>query len=152
MNKKIEQIKNVRNFLLDQTRDLTTKQVNDIPAGFNNNVIWNLAHVISAQQGVCYVRAGLPIVVDDKYFSPFRPSKKPEHFIDDTEVAIIKKLLITTIRRFEQDLEENLFVRYSPWLARPYGIEVSDINDAMDFLIYHEGLHAGYIMAMKHLL
>jgi hypothetical protein len=60
--------------------------------------------------------------------------------------------LITTIRRFEQDLEENLFVRYSPWLARPYGIEVSDINDAMDFLIYHEGLHAGYIMAMKHLL
>jgi hypothetical protein len=152
LNKKVEQIKNVRNFLLDQIKDLTTEQLNEIPAGFNNNVIWNLAHIISAQQGVCYARADLPIVVEEKYFGPYRPSKKPEHFIDDAEVAIIKKLLIVSIEKFEQDLEDHLFVRYSPWLARPYGIEVTDINDAMDFLIYHEGLHAGYIIAMKHLL
>lgn len=138
--------------MLDQISGLTTEQLNKIPIGYNNNVIWNLAHFISAQQGVCYVRAGLPIVVEEKYFHLFRPATKPEGFIDSTEIGTIKDLFISSIKKFEHDFEENCFDNYTPWLAKPYGFEVSDIYDAIDFLIYHEGLHAGYIIALKHLL
>ncbi len=39
MNKKIEKIKNFRLFLLKQIGGLTTQQLNDIPAGYNNNYL-----------------------------------------------------------------------------------------------------------------
>ncbi|MEQ6118638.1 DinB family protein [Reichenbachiella sp. MALMAid0571] len=152
MSKKIEQIKNVRLFILDQIKDLSPKQLNKIPEGFNNNVIWNLSHIISAQQSVCYVRANLPYVVEDKYFSSYQPSTKPEDFIDSSEIENIKELFITSIETFEKDHKEDLFANYTPWLAKPYGIKVSNIEDATDFLMFHEGLHAGYVIALKHLL
>jgi hypothetical protein len=49
-----------RQLLLDQIAGLTTEELNQIPRGLNNNIIWNLAHLISGQQGIFYARAGLP--------------------------------------------------------------------------------------------
>ena len=152
MKKEIEQIKNIRFYLLDQINLLTTKQLNEIPEGFNNNVIWNLAHCISAQQSICYAHAELPIVVDDKYYSPYRPSKKPEGFIDSAEIGIVKEVFVTSIEQLQHDFEANLFKGYIPWLAKPYGVKISNINDAINFVTYHEGLHAGSIIALKNLL
>lgn len=152
MNKKVGQIKNIRLFLLDQIKDLNPEQLNKIPENYNNNVIWNLSHLISAQQSVCYVRSNVPFVVEEKYFYSHQPSTQPEAFINTSEINLIKELFITSIDDFQRDLDSNLFSNYSPWLAKPYGVKVSNIEDAMDFLIYHEGLHAGYIIALKHLL
>lgn len=63
MNKQIEIIRKTRVKLLEMLSDLSTDQLNKIPAGFNNNIIWNLAHLVAAQQGICYLRAGLPMVL-----------------------------------------------------------------------------------------
>jgi hypothetical protein len=56
MNNKIDKIKKIRGFLLEQIADLTNEQLNTIPNGFHNNIIWNLIHSICAQQGICYLR------------------------------------------------------------------------------------------------
>ena len=53
---------------------LTVEQLNKIPAGFNNNIIWNYAHTISAQQVLCYRLAGVTPVVDENFIELF---KKP---------------------------------------------------------------------------
>jgi hypothetical protein len=148
MLKSIEFIKGPRTFILSLIENLTVEQLNYIPQGFNNNLIWNLAHLISGQQGICYTRAGLPIVVDDKYYTPYRPDTKPEQFIDATEIAIIKQLFITSINRLETDIQDNIFTNYPAWISR-YGTEITSFDDAMDFLPFHEGLHCGYIMALK---
>jgi len=50
MKKEIERLKKTRIFLLDLIKDLTTEQLNEIPKGFNNNIIWNLGHLIASQQ------------------------------------------------------------------------------------------------------
>jgi hypothetical protein len=97
MNTKIENIKSFRLFLLEQIDYLTTKQLNEIPEGFNNNVIWNLGHLICVQQNMCYVKAGLSIAVDDKYFSPFLSGTKPESFIHEQEIKNIKEVFISSI-------------------------------------------------------
>lgn len=135
--------------MLKVVGDLTTEQLNHIPQGFNNNIIWNLAHIISGQQGICYTRAGLPIIVDDKYFTPYRPDTKPERFIDADEITAIKQLFLTTIDQLEADIQNNVFDGHYPaWLSR-YGTEITSFDDAMSFLPFHEGLHCGYMMALK---
>jgi hypothetical protein len=83
MNTKIDKIKNFRLYLLKQVEGLTAQQFNHIPQGYSNNIVWNVGHLISAQQNMCYVRAGLPITVDDRYFSPYISGTKPSAVMDD---------------------------------------------------------------------
>jgi len=148
MDKRIESIKKTRSYLLTLIEDLNTDQLNSIPPGFNNNIIWNLGHLISAQQGLCYLRSGLSIVIEEKFILPFKPETKPEKYLSTEDVAEIKNLLLTSLDEFNTDLQNNLFQSYNSFLTR-YGVELNTVEDAIDFLPYHEGLHAGYIMALK---
>lgn len=154
MNKKIEKIKNFRAFLLKEISGLTTEQLNTIPTGYNNNIIWNLAHLICIEQNMCYVRANLPIVVEDKHFSPYMPGTKPGMFINEQEVRNIKELLISSIDKLQVAFDENRFNIYTPSVMIPkvYGFEVTNIDEALEYLLHHEGFHSGYILSLKHLV
>ncbi|MBD0259700.1 MAG: DinB family protein [Cytophagales bacterium] len=154
MNRKIENIKNYRLYLLGQLDGLSTQQLNAIPAGYSNNLVWNLAHLVSVAQNLGYVRAGLPIAVDDRYFSPYLPGTKPERFIDEPEIQTIKALCITSVDGFQADYAKNRFGNYSPsaGIRQVYGVEVSTIDEAIDYLLYHEGFHGGYMLSLKRLL
>jgi len=151
MEKQFEVLRNTRKSLIQFIEELSPEQLNKIPPGFNNNIIWNLAHMISAQQNVCYVRSGRKVVVDEAFFAAYKPDTKPEGTVGPEGIAAIKGLLFSTIDRFESDYKENVFSDYVPWTNR-YGVEIATIEDVLGFLPYHEGLHLGYIMALKRLI
>ncbi|MGI4021264.1 MAG: DinB family protein [Janthinobacterium lividum] len=151
MTQQIEKTKSVRTYLLKLIEDLSIEQLNEIPEGFNNNIIWNLAHLTAAQQSICYKRSGLQPTVQDKYVSPFLPGTKPENFVDSTDVETIKSLLISSLDTFESDYKKGFFTSYTPFVTR-YGVELANIDDAVNFVLYHEGLHTGVIMALKRLV
>jgi hypothetical protein len=148
MNKSIYTVLKTRLYLLDQVKDLTTEQLNKIPDGFVNNIIWHLGHMISSQQGLCYTRSGVPITVDDNYYTPYRPGTIPVNFVDTAEVAVIKELMISTLDQLDNDLSNAIFITYDGFESR-YGILLDNITVAVDFVCYHEGLHAGFVMALK---
>lgn len=154
MSTKIEKIKNFRLYLLKQIENLSTQKLNKIPSGYKNNIIWNLGHMICAQQNMCYVKAGLPIAVEDKYFSPFLSGAKPESIIEENEIKNLKEIFISSIDKLQSDYDKNLFVNYSPSAAiqKAYGFEVNNVDSAIEYILHHEGIHAGYILAMKRLL
>ena len=54
MKPQIETIRKTRSFLLEQIRNFGNEQLNQVAEGFNNNIVWNLGHMIAAQQGMCY--------------------------------------------------------------------------------------------------
>ena len=140
--------------MLNQIDQLTSEQLNKIPAGYTNNIIWNVDHLIAATQSLCYTRAGLPITVDDRYVSPYMPGTKPERYVDEQEIDTIKSLLITSMDQLNADANNHLFAQYSPsaMIPKQYGVEVNTLDDAIDFLLYHDGFHAGYILSLKHLV
>ena len=148
MNPTIDTIKKTRQFLLNLVNDVTIDQLNEVPPGFNNNIIWNLAHMIAAQQGVCYLRAGQKTHVPEEFYLPYKTDTKPEGFLDSSEIEKIKGLLFTTLDQLEEDYNANLFANYHAWTNR-YGTTLSNIDEAVQFLLFHEGLHTGYIMALK---
>lgn len=154
MRKKIAKMKGFRLFLLKQIDGLDPVQLNHIPTGFNNNIIWNLGNMLSAEQTMCYVRAGLPPTIDNHFLSPYLPGTRPERLIDQSEIDHIKALLISSLDKLESDLAGQIFVNYSPSVMIPkvYGFEVSNIDEAIDYLLYHDGYHSGCILSLKHLL
>lgn len=154
MDRKIDKIKKVRQFILEQITGLSDEQLNKIPAGFTNNIIWNLAHLICAQQSICYLRAGQQVIVPDKFITPFFTNTKPERILEYDEIQEIKRLFLSTIDQLQLDFESGMFSSYtpSPNILRIYGIDVHSIEDALEFVLYHEGYHSGSILALKKLV
>jgi hypothetical protein len=148
MEKQFEILRKTRAFLLTIINELTPEQLNKVPGGFNNNIAWNFGHVIAAQQGVCYKRAGLPMIIDEELFARFRPESKPEGPVGESEIQSLKSLLLSTIDDLETDYKAGRFNEYKPWTTR-YGVQIDHIEDAISFLSFHDGLHVGYAMALR---
>jgi hypothetical protein len=140
--------------MLQGISELTSEQLNTIPEGFNNNIIWNLGHMLAASQALCYRRSGLPVTIPDQYVTPFLTGTKPDDFINDKEIEIIKGLLISTPDRMQQDLAANQFVQYtkSERIEEVFDIALNTVEDAIAFMLYHEGMHSGYIERIKRLV
>ena len=148
MERLFERYRKIRRYLAESVHDITTEQFNQVPTNFSNNIIWNLGHVIAAQQGVCYVRSGKALRTDADIFADYKPGTRPDQYIDSLGIDRIKSLLLPTIDTFEKDYLANVFADYTPWTTR-YGVELADIKTAAEFLFYHEGIHLGYIAALK---
>lgn len=151
MIKSLDIILQPRLKVLEIISELSIEQVNHIPAGFNNNIIWNLGHMIAVQQGICYKRSGNDIVVSEEYFDTYKPGTKPERFFDVTEFEKIKALFTSTLIQLEADLKTDIFANYPAFTTR-YGIELASIDDAIQFLPFHEGLHIGTVVAMNKIV
>jgi len=154
MHPTLEKLKGFRQHLLQQIDGLTAQQLNHIPSGYNNNIIWNLAHVVCAEQNMCYVRSGLPIVIDEKYFAPYLSGTRPQGPVEEAEIKDIKAMYTGSLDRLQADLDKGLFVNYTPSIAirKVYGFDVADIEGALEYLLYHEGFHQGCILSLKHSL
>ncbi|RYE13589.1 MAG: DinB family protein [Sphingobacteriales bacterium] len=148
MLKAIETLQKTRTALFKLTEGLSIEQLNKVPAGFNNNIVWNIAHIVAAQQGVCYLRAGLKTVVDEQFYLAYKPDTKPGEFIDAEQLEEFKQLAFSTLDQLIADFDNNLFANYVPWTTR-YGVDINSIEEAINFLPFHDGLHMGYIMALK---
>ena len=151
MKSQIETVRKTRSFLLEHIKDLSNEQFNQVVEGFNNNIVWNLGHMIAAQQGICYKRAGLSTMISDDFWERFRSGSKPEGMVNDDEIKHIKELLITTMDKFEDDYDKKIFGNYTAWSTR-YGVELASIDDSIAFLPFHEGLHSGTITSIKKLV
>ena len=151
MNKQIETIRKTRVKILEMVSELNTDQLNKIPPGFNNNIIWNIGHLVASQQGICYLRAGLPLIIEKEFFMSYKPDSKPEGFVGAEEIEKIRSLMFSTLDHLETELKQCSFNNYTNWTTR-YGVNITDIEDAVNFLPFHEGLHMGYIMALKRLI
>jgi hypothetical protein len=151
MNKSIESIRKTRSYVLQLVNGLTAEQLNEVPAGFNNNIIWNVGHLIASQQGICYLRAGLKAWVSEKVYLDYKPDTKPTGFLNNSEIEELKNLLLTSLDPLETDYSNNLFQNYPAWTTR-YSVTITTIDEALQFLLFHEGLHTGYIMALKRVV
>src|ERR1700712_2340015 len=105
MNQALQIIAKPRTKVLEIIQNLSIEQTNLIPEGFRNNIIWNLGHMIAAQQGICYKRSGNDTVVSETYFDTYKPGTKPERFINVAEFEEIKGLFTLTLVKLEEDLK-----------------------------------------------
>lgn len=151
MRTQIEIVRKARSFILGLVNDMSDDQLNKIPSGYKNNIIWNMGHLIASQQDLCYIRSNVPIVVDDGYIKLFKTDTKPQGIISSEAIDTIKKLMLPTIDRMESDYKQHMLTAFKPFKTR-YGSSLQTIDDAIDYLVFHEGIHLGYIMALKKMV
>ena len=148
MQQTLDVTRTSRNILSQMLTGYTLEQLNKIPEGYNNNLIWNIAHVIVVQQMLVYKLSGLPMMISDEMVEKYKKGTKPGHIVTQAEVNEIQALLLQTINQTENDLENKIFINYQEYPTSA-GIVLKSASDAMAFNDFHEGLHIGIIMSIR---
>ena len=130
---------------------LSIEQLNHIPQGYNNNILWNYAHVIVTQQLLTYGLSQLPLTLDADMVSAFRKGSKPERSYSETELENFKALAITTLDQFEADKAAGLFSTFKTY-PTSFGIRLHSLEEAEAFNNVHEAMHLGVVMNMRRLV
>jgi len=130
---------------------MTLEQLNKVPQGFKNNVIWNIAHCIVTQQLLVYKLSGLEGVLSDEMIADFRKGTKTERDLSQREVDEIRSLLFSPLDQTEKDFNDSIFKDYKEYKVST-GSTLTNINEALAFNNFHEGIHLGYILALKKAL
>ena len=137
-----------RKFLKDLLENLTLEQLNKVPEGFNNNIIWNVAHTIVTQQLLVYKLSAMPMIVSDELVEMYRKSTKVERDVTQAEVDLIKGLLFSTIEKTKEDYENRVFQTYHEYTVTTKNT-LTNVDEAIAFNNFHEGIHLGYVLALK---
>jgi len=124
------------------------KQLNKVPKGFKNNIIWNIAHTIVTQQILIYNLSGLPSVLPQEMIDSYRKGTKTERDLTQNEVDEIKRFLFSTIEKMQEDYQNKVFKNYKSYTVSTKST-LSNVEEAIDFNNFHEGIHLGYILALK---
>lgn len=143
--------KTSRAIYLKFLENYSLEQLNKIPEGMNNNLIWNIGHIIVSQQGLVYRLSGLPRYVSDEMTAKYQNGSVPTGNTTKEEVDEIKNLLISTMNQTISDYEKGIFNEYTPYETKT-GFSLQNLNDAIEFNNYHEGIHLGFMMKIKRFI
>ena len=126
----------------------TLEQLNRIPEGFSNNLIWNIGHIIVAQQGLVYRLSGLPTYITDEMTNTYKNGSKPTAMTTQAEVDELKVLLMTMMEKTKDDFAKEKFSSYNEFTTST-GFHLATTKEAMEFNNYHEALHLGFMMNIR---
>jgi hypothetical protein len=137
-----------RNMILGILQNYTLEQLNKIPAGFNNNLIWNIGHIIVAQQLLVYKLSGLPMMIADEMVDKYKNGSRPEQDVTQEELDEIKILLFDTINKTTTDYDNGIFKTYNEYTTS-IGFNLKNAEEAIVYNNFHEGLHLGIMMTIR---
>lgn len=139
--------KNNRSIYFKFLQHNSLEQLNKVPSGFNNNLIWNIGHVIAVQQRLVYGLSGVPMTISDEFFQKYKPGTKPETDEPIETVENFKELLISSIDQTIEDFDSGKFKEYNEYTTSK-GFHLANATDAITFNNYHEGLHLGTMVSI----
>lgn len=151
MGKSITISRQTRRNFIELINSLSVAQLNEIPAGLNNNIIWNFGHIVVTQQILCYLLAGANLKMDQSLIDKYRKGAKPEDFVEQAEIDTLKSLAVSLLDELEVDLGTDVFSNYKAY-PTSYGFELTNIDDAIEFFAVHESMHYGVALTIKKLV
>ncbi|WP_209401572.1 DinB family protein [Pseudozobellia sp. WGM2] len=131
--------------ILDKT---PREQLLQIPEGFRNNIWWNIAHVVVTQQLLVYKFSDLQMRVSQEFIEKFKKGTVPDGTASEEEIKEIAAFLLSTIEWMEEDYNNGLFKEYNSYTTS-MNVTLNDVDDAIAFNLFHEGLHLGAILALQ---
>ncbi len=143
-------LRTTRTNFLTLLNEFSLEQINQIPKGFSNNLIWNFGHLVVTQQLLCYKLSGNKMYISDEMVNKYRKGAKPTTDATKEEVEELKTLAFDLIDKFEKDYTANkaMFDTFTEY-PTSYGYILKNIEDTISFNNTHEGVHYGYALALR---
>lgn len=118
-----------------------------IPEGFNNSIFWNIAHLLVSQQLLCYKLSGKDLVIDEEMIHKYGKGALATSEVAKEDIEYVKNNLLETTIRLREDYALGLFEHFQPYMTST-GIELLNIDDALKFSGFHDGIHLGIVLSL----
>jgi len=151
MKNEFEILQKSRKLILEIIDAFSIEQLNKIPKGFNNNIVWNIAHLLVTEQLLCYNLSGLDMSVSDEMVALFRKGTAPQKAVSAEDFEAYKKLFIELPLQLEKDYKRGIFKKYQEYTTS-LNVKIIDIDFAIDFNNDHEVSHLGVILGIAKLI
>jgi hypothetical protein len=119
-----------------------------IPEAFNNNIFWNISHVLVTQQLLVYKLSNLHTRLDWALVKKYSKGTFPENHVSEEEVQQVAEALLATPKWTKEDYEKGIFKEYVPYTTSAK-VVLNKVEDAIAFNIFHLGLHMGTVQAIQ---
>lgn len=152
MDKVFDITRNNRKAVLAMIKELSADQLNFIPPGFNNNILWNAGHMVSIQQLIVYGLSKVPYTAEEAIVMGFKNKTKPDRPYTQQEIDRIFQVFVSTVDQMEEDYHAGKFKEVTPFISKSHNATYDDAEGLITFNLFHEGLHTGVIQKYMQLL
>ncbi len=141
-----------RGYMNKRIAGLSREQLLAIPAGAENNVLWNVGHIVLSHYRLIYRPCGATVPVPDTWENWFLPGSSPANW-KPTGPAIDEVLaeFHGQTDRIQTDFHNGLFKNYKAFQLKS-GDSLASLDEALAFNLMHEGIHIGALIALRHQL
>ena len=148
MKNVLEQTLQIRKGFYQILKSTPEAELLKIPNGFKNNIWWNIAHVVVTQQLLVHKMSNVQLSVSQELVDKFKKGTTPDGTATGEEIELVKKLLFSTIEESIKFYETGVFKEFNEYMTSA-NINLSNVDDAIAFNFFHEGLHYGSILALQ---
>jgi hypothetical protein len=88
------------------------------------------------------------MIVSDDMVAKYKKGTKAEYIVNQQDVDEIRSLLFSSLDKLIEDYNKGLFKNYIAYTVSTKST-LNNVNEALEFNNFHEGIHLGYILALK---
>ena len=141
----------VREHLLREINGLSREQLLEIPEGRDDNVLWNVGHLLCSLSRLTYGRTGHPLPIPKRYLELMGKNTNALDWPEPPDVDTVIAQFKTLPAQIEHDYAAGEFPAYEPLQITP-AHTIDSLEEAVNFHCFHEGLHIGMIITLKQRL
>lgn len=152
IEKHIDNLKKGRALILKVIEGYSLEEINQIPHDFNNNIGWNIGHLVVTSYLIMYKLSDLELPISEEMVARYRKGTAPkDHIIEQKEWDEIIQHFVDFPNKLEQDYKDGIFKTFTEYTTS-LGVTLKNIDKAISFNTFHEGIHLGVILSLRKLV
>jgi len=151
METQFDVLRTNRSLVAKIIKDIPLDKLHTTPEGFNNHIAWNVAHLVVTQQLLNYKLSDKDCLIPDELIEGYRKGTFPGEDFTAEEWQQVLDLFLGLPDTLEEDYKDDLFKTYTEYPTST-GFVLTDIDTAIAFNNYHEGIHLGIILSLSKLV
>ncbi|OZM56918.1 hypothetical protein CIB95_09105 [Lottiidibacillus patelloidae] len=146
-----QQLDFYRHLTLSLLDSIEEEKINEVPAGYKNSVLWNAGHIYVSTEFMVIRQTGEELNIPDGYRDLFSGGTKPADWtVEPPSINEIKSLLKEQPERIKTSLKGKTSNDLLYPFEIPNLIKLTTIGEVLNFALYHEGQHTGFMKGLKN--
>lgn len=144
-------LRTTRWHMVREINGLSNAELLIIPESRDDNILWNIGHLLCSLSRLTYVFSGYPLPIPEPYLTNFGKGTNALGWVSPPDPDEVLRLFLEMPGRIEADYRAGKFVEYKT-LTLGGGHTVESVEEAIAFHCFHEGLHIGMVISLKRML
>lgn len=141
-----------RTYMAKRVEGLTKDQMLAVPDGAENNILWNVGHIVLTNYRLLYRPSGATVPVPSTWDAWFLPGTSPADWgATPPSTDDVLKEFHAQNDRIQADYAAGLLKTYKPFTLKS-GSALNSLEEGLAFNLMHEGIHIGAIIALRRQL